>query len=98
MLSEGVPKLVLYHEDFARLSGALPQGLLELLKLSDTPLSGRQRCLESIGLSCDEFREGCEMCRNFKVVYGTSEHPQRSAPKLLEPQDMLEIYDLETEA
>ena len=95
MLSESVPKLVLYHEDFAGRSGALPHSLLELLELSDTATSERQSRLESLGRSCDEFLPRCEMCRNFKVAYSTSQHPQRSAPKVLEPGDMLEIYDLD---
>ncbi|CAK9086399.1 unnamed protein product [Durusdinium trenchii] len=94
--------LVLYFEELVRTT-TLPSSLLEVLNLDPARLNLEDHSevrttskLKEVADHCDEFAGGCHAsCRNLKVAYGKSMHPQPSAPKSMSADDLSEIFLLE---
>ncbi|CAK9107765.1 unnamed protein product [Durusdinium trenchii] len=98
----GGTTLVLYFDElFGSESLPLPQSLLDLLSLGSPDLeqmTSLRSSISQLSLTCDEFesRPDCAApCRNLKVAYAKSKHPQPSAPREVSPEDLPEIYQLE---
>ena len=92
--------MLYYEELFGTVSDfGIPESLLELLGLRAVKEStgSISSMLRKIAENCDEFHplSSCSSpCRNFKVAYATSKHPQPSAPKEIS-EDLPELLQLE---